>query len=78
MCADFIVDGIMVSYLIHYNYLLQSLAYIITKWDNYLFKNVTEVYYKIRQGFLLKIATILLQNAKISTSCELVKVVSTN
>ena len=54
MCADFIVDGIMVSYLIHYNHLLQSLAYIITKWDNYLFTKCDRSLLQNTPGFFIK------------------------
>ena len=58
------VNSVTVSYLIHYDSLLQNARAI-------LLQNATEVYYKMRQVFyykmqqLLQIATILLQNATV-------------
>ena len=72
----------LVSYLIHYNTLLQNAKDIITECDSYfitkrnksllqdslcfLLQNAT-VYYKKRQ--LLQNATILLQNVTVITKC---------
>ena len=70
------VNSVTVSYLIHYDSLLQNATDIITKCDNYcitkcdrsllqnatvLLQNATEVYYKMRQ-FYCKMRQ-LLQNA---------------
>ena len=64
---------VVVSYMVNYNTLLQNATDIFTKCDNYfitigdrsLLQNASTFYYKIRQ--LLQIATILLQNATITT-----------
>ena len=58
------VNSVTVSYLIHYDSLLQ---------------NATEIYYKMLQVFyykmrqLLQIATVLLQNATVITKLGVVK-----
>ena len=70
-----------VSYLIHYDTSLPDVitkcdSYFITKYDRsllqnasvFLLQNATVNYYKIRQ--LLKIATILLENATFITNCD--------
>ena len=69
---------------LHYQLLLQNATDVITKCDSYfitkydrsllqnasvfLLQNATVNYYKIRQ--LLKIATILLENATFITNCD--------
>ena len=65
------VNRVTVSYLIHYDSLLQNAA----NFTNFIFyttailqQNATEVHYKMRQ--LLQIATILLQNATFITKCD--------
>ena len=70
---NLIVDdnSVAVSYLIHYNSLLQIVtdniakceSYFITKCDRSLLQNASRFYHKMRQ--LLQIETILLQNAKV-------------
>ena len=49
------VNSVTNSYLIYYDSLLQ---------------NATELYYKMRQVFLLQNATTLLQNATVITNCD--------
>ena len=63
------VNSVTVSYLIHYDSLLQNATAI-------LLQNATEVYYKMHRVFyykmqqLLQIATILLQNVTFVTNCD--------
>ena len=70
------VISVTVSYLIHYDSLLQNATDV-------LLQNATEVYYKMRQVFyykmqqfyykirqLLQIVTTLLQNATVITKCD--------
>ena len=49
--------------LIHYDSLLQNATDIITKCDRSLLQNVS--------GFLLRNTTVLLQNAKLITKCNI-------
>ena len=51
-----------VSYLIHYDSLLQNATDFITKCDRNLLQNAS--------GFLLQNATVLLQNATVITNCD--------
>ena len=69
------VNSVTVSYLIHYDSLLQNVAdiirkcvsYFITKCHRSLFK-MRQYYYKLLQ--LLQIATILSQSATVTTKCN--------
>ena len=58
-----------VSFLIHFDTLLQIATDIIANCDSYFIKNATEICYKMRPFYskmrqLLQIATILLQIAR--------------
>ena len=55
---------VVVSYLVHYNNLLQNATIIITKWDSFLLQNETvlqnatviakgDIYYTMRQYILV-------------------------
>ena len=55
------VNSATVSYLIHYNSLLQNATEIYYKMRQVFYYKMRQFYYKMRQ--LLQIATILLQNA---------------
>ena len=69
---------VVVSYLVHYETLLQSETDNITKWDGYVIKNMTKVHYKTCQIYyskmqrfyykllqLLENASTLLQNVSL-------------
>ena len=66
------VNSVTVSYLIHYDSLLQNATDIITKCDSYCITKCDKMcqvfYYKMRQ--LLQIATILLQSATFIINCD--------
>ena len=63
------VNSVTVSYLIHYDSLLENIAAILLQNATaILLQNATEVYYKMRP--LLQIATILLQNPTVITKCD--------
>ena len=56
------VNSVTVSYLIHYDGLLQNATDITTKCERNLLQNTS--------SFLLQNATILLQNATVFTKCD--------
>ena len=58
---------VAVSYIVHYDTLLQNATDVITKCDSYFILNPKEVYYKMRQ-FYYKMRH-LLQNASFITKC---------
>ena len=62
-----------VSYLVHYDTLLQNETDIITKYDNYFLTKSDKSLLWNASGGLLENAAVLLQNAFIITKC-----VSTN
>ena len=59
-----------VSYLIHYDSLLQNATDIITKCDSYFVTKCDRSLLQNASYFLLKDATILLQNATVITNCD--------
>ena len=75
------VSSVTVSYVIHYDSLLQNATDVITKCDSYLIKNCDRSWLQNASGFLLQnatilllelpqIAMILLQNATFITNCN--------
>ena len=64
------VSIVTVSYLIHYNSLLQNPTDIITKCDSYFITKCNKSLLQYASGFLLKNATVLLQNATVITHCD--------
>ena len=57
------VNSVTVSYLIHYDSLLQNATNIITKCDNYFITKRDRSLLQNALGFLLQNASVLLQNA---------------
>ena len=70
------VNSVTVSYLIHYDSLLQNATDIITKCSSYFIIRSTEFYYKMRQVFYYKTRQFyykmwqLLQNETFITNCN--------
>ena len=71
------INNVTVSYLIHYERLLQNATDIITKKSTaILLQNAAEVYYTMRQFFYYKMRQFyykmrqLLQNAMFITNCD--------
>ena len=62
------VNRVTVSYLIHYDSLLQNPAEVYYKMQQLFYHKMRLFYYKIQQ--LLQIATTLLQNATVITKCD--------
>ena len=58
---------VKVSYLIHYDTLLQNVTDIITKCDSYFITKCGKSFTQNAPGFLLQNATVLLQNATVIT-----------
>ena len=56
-----------VSYLIHYDSLLQNATDFITKWDSYFITKCDRNLLQNASGFLLQNATFLLENATVTT-----------
>ena len=63
------VSSVTVSYLIHYDSLLQNATDIITKCDSYFITKCDRSLLQNASGFSLQIATISLQNATVITKC---------
>ena len=59
-----------VSYLINYDTSLQNATDIITKCDSYFITKYNRNLLQNASGFLLQIATVLLQNATFITNCD--------
>ena len=55
------VNSVAVSYLIHYDSLLQNATDIMTKCGSNLLQNATEVYYKMCQVFYYKMRQFILK-----------------
>ena len=64
------VNSVTVSYLIHYDSLLQNATDIITKCDSYFITKCDKSLLRNLSGFLLKNVAVLLQNAKVITNCD--------
>ena len=64
------VNSVTVSYLIHYDTLLQNATDIITKCDSYFITKCDRGLLQSASGFLLQNATVLLQNAMVITYCD--------
>ena len=62
------VYGVTVSYLIHYDSLLQNATDIITKCDSYFITKCNKSLLQNASDFLLQNATVLLQNATVITN----------
>ena len=58
---------VKVSYLIHYDTLLQNVTDIITKCGSYFITKCDTSFIQNASGFLLQNATVLLQNATVIT-----------
>ena len=54
VCVYFIVDSVIVSYLICYDSLLQNGQILLQNATAILLQSATEVYYKMRQVFITK------------------------
>ena len=59
-----------VSYLIHYDSLLQNATDIFTKCDNYFITKWDWILSQNTSGFLLQNAIVLLQNARVISNCD--------
>ena len=59
----------MVSYLVHYDTLLQNVAHIITKYNGYFITKCDKSLLENASDFLLQNAAVLLQNARLITKC---------
>ena len=64
------VNSVTVSYLIHYDSLLQNATDIITKCDSYFITKCDRSLLQNASGFLLQNATVLLQNTTVITKCD--------
>ena len=71
------LNSVMVSYLIHYDSLLQNATDIITKCNSYGIKKCDRSLLQNASGFLLQNetvflqnATVVLQNATVVTNCD--------
>ena len=79
-CSNFLVVVVLayhehgtrheVSYLIHYEILLQNATDTITKCDSYFIAKCDKSLLQNASGFLLQNATVLLQNATVITNCD--------
>ena len=65
------VNNVTVSYLIHYDSLLQNATDIIIKCDSYFITECDSSLLQNTSGFLLQNATILFQNATVITKCNI-------
>ena len=61
---------VKVSYLFHYVTLLENVTDIITKCDSYFITKCGKSSLQNVSGFLLQNATVLLQNATVTTKCD--------
>ena len=61
---------VVVSYLVHYDTLLQNATDIITNCDNYFFIRCGKSLLQNASAFLLQIATVLLQIVTVITKCN--------
>ena len=57
----------MVSYLVHYDKLLQNATDITTEYDNYFITKCDKILLQNALGFLLQNPTVLLQNTTVIT-----------
>ena len=64
------VNRVTVSYVIHYDGLLQNATDIITKCDNYFIGKCDRSLLQKASSFLLQNATVLLQNVTVATNCD--------
>ena len=64
------INSVTVSYLIHYDSLLQNASDFITKCDSYVITKCDRSLFQNASGLLLQNATILLQNATVITKCD--------
>ena len=64
------VNSVTVSYLIHYDSLLQNATDIITKCDSYFITKCDRSLLQKASGFLLQNATILLKNSTVIKKCD--------
>ena len=64
------VNSVTVSYLIHYDSLLQNAIDIITKCDRYFITKCDKGLLQNASGFLLQNAIVLLQNGTVITNCD--------
>ena len=64
------VNRVTVSYLIHYDTLLQNATDIITKCDSYFITKCERSLLQKASSFLLQNTTVLLQNATVVTNCD--------
>ena len=62
--------GVTVSYLIHYDSLLQNATYIITKYVSNFFIKCNRSLLQYASGFLLQNVTVSLQNATVITNYD--------
>ena len=60
---------VVVSYLVHYDTLLQDRTNIITKSDSHFITKCDKSLLQNVSGFLLQNATVLLQTATVITKC---------
>ena len=63
-------NSVTVSYLIHYDSLLQNETYFITKCDSYFITNCDKNLLQNASGFSLQNATALLQNVTVISNCD--------
>ena len=64
------VNSVTVSDLIRYDSLLQNATDVITKCDSYFITKCDRSLLQNASGFLLKNATVLLQNVTVITKCD--------
>ena len=64
------VTSVTVSYLIHYDSLLQNATDIITKCDSYFITKCDRSLSQNASGFLLQNVTVLFQNETVITNCN--------
>ena len=64
------VNSITVSYLTHYDNLLENVTDIIKKCDSYFITKCHRSLFENTLGFLLQNATVLFTNATVITKCH--------
>ena len=63
-------NSVTISYLMHYDNLVQNAANIVTKCDCYFITKYDRSLLQNASGFLLQNETVLLQNATVITNCD--------
>ena len=61
---------ILVSYLVHFDTLLENATDVITKCDSYFITKCDQSFLQNASGFLLQNATVLLQKVTVITKCN--------